>query len=176
MKNHFLILITLIVASLSSCTKSDDVSPSSLSGKYELKIIDFNSKFTSEDPEKYTDDVSSQGIFYIFNTDGTYKTNAYWSIGEINSNGTESTGKYSLKGNVLSITYIDQDLEKELTQSMQIKTNTDTDLVLYMGLAEVKDSFTAAATGLDPFTAAFLNIFIGQMLEFDYTLSFKKIS
>ena len=176
MKKTILIIITLIIASLSSCTKGDDVSPSSLSGKYELKIIDFNSKFSNEDPEKYTDDVSSQGIFYIFNTDGTYKTNAYWSIGEINSNGTESTGKYSLNGNVLSITYIDQDLEKELTQSMQIKTNTDTDLVLYMGLDEVKASFKAAASGLDAFTAAFLELFLGQMLEFEYTLSFKKVS
>ena len=76
----------------------------------------------------------------------------------------------------MSITYIDQDLEKELTQSMQIKTNTETDLVLYMGLDEVKASFKAAASGLDAFTAAFLELFLGQMLEFEYTLSFKKVS
>ncbi len=175
MKKQFLILLAVLGLGLAGCSKGDDVTPSSLEGTYNLETVALKTKVVDEALEEENENVASQKIYYTFNADGTYKTNAYWSIGEIGTNGASSTGKYTLKGDNLSITYQDEDLGKELTQTMQIKTNSDTQLVLYIGLAELKSSLKAAAGGLDPFTAAFLEIFLSQMIQFDYTLTFKKV-
>ena len=113
-------------------------------------------------------------MYYTFNADGTYKTNAYWSIGQIDTDGTVSTGKYTVKGNTQNIIYQDEDLGKEMTQRMQIKTKSDTQLVVFIGLDELKESFKASETGLDPFTKAVLELALSQMVQFEYTLTFKK--
>ena len=174
MKKQFFILLGVVGLGLASCSKEDDVTPSSLEGTYNLETIALKTKVVDEALEEENENVASQKIYYTFSADGTYKTNAYWSIGEIATDGTVSTGKYTLKGNTLSISYKDEDLGKEMTQSMQIKTNSDTQLVLFIGLDELKDSFKAAGTGLDPFTKAFLDLFLSQMVQFEYTLTFKK--
>jgi len=57
---------------------------------------------------------------------------------------------------------------------MQIKTKSDTQLVVFISLDELKDSFKAAGTGLDPFTKAVLELALSQMVQFEYTLTFKK--
>ena len=173
MKKQIFILFAVLTVGLASCSKENDATPSTLDGKYNLETISMKTKIVDEDVQEENENVASQGMYYTFSSDGTYKTNAYWSIGEIGKDGKETSGKYTVKGDVLSITYIDADLGKELTQSMQIKTNSSTQLVLYIGLPELKASFKAA-TGLDPFTAAFVELFLSQMLQFDYNLTFKK--
>lgn len=174
MKKQFFVLFAVVGLGLASCSKDDDVTPASLEGTYNLETIALKTKVVDEALEEENENVTSQKMYYTFNADGTYKTNAYWSVGQIDTDGTVSTGKYTVKGNTLSITYQDEDLEKEMTQSMQIKTKSDTQLVLFIGLDELKDSFKAAGTGLDPFTKAFLDLFLSQMVQFEYTLTFKK--
>jgi hypothetical protein len=61
-----------------------------------------------------------------------------------------------------------------MTQRMQIKTKSDTQLVVFIGLDELKESFKASETGLDPFTKAVLELALSQMVQFEYTLTFKK--
>lgn len=73
----------------------------------------------------------------------------------------------------MSINYKAEDLGKEIKQSILIKTIPNTQLVLFLGLDELKDSFKAAGTGLDLFTKAFLDLFLSQMAQFEYTLTFK---
>jgi hypothetical protein len=174
MKKQFFILFTVLAFGLASCSKEDDATPSTLEGKYNLETISMKTKVVDEQAQEENENVASQGMYYTFSSDGTYKTNAYWSIGEIAKDAKETTGKYSVKDNVLSIIYKDADLGKELTQKMQIKTNSSTQLVLYIGLSELKDSFKTVGTGLDVFTAAFIDLFLSQMLQFDYNLTFKK--
>jgi Lipocalin-like domain len=172
MKKQFLILFAVLGLGLASCSKGDDVTPSTLEGTYNLETISLKSKVVDQVAEN--ENVSAQKMYYTFSADGTYKTNATWTIGEINSSGVVSTGKYTINGDKLNITYKDNDLGKELTQTMQIKTNSDSQLVLFIGLDELKASLKAAAGGLDAFTAAFLEIFLSQMVQFEYTLTFKK--
>lgn len=174
MKKQIFVLIAVLGLAFSSCSKKDDVTPSTLEGTYNLETISLKSKVVDQAAENENENVAAQKMYYTFNSDGTYKTNATWSIGEINSSGTVSTGKYSISGNKLNITYQDGDLGKELTQTMQIKTNSGTQLVLFIGLDELKTSLKGAAGGLDAFTAAFLEIFLSQMIQFEYTLTFKK--
>jgi hypothetical protein len=174
MKKQIFILFAVLGLGLSSCSKKDEVTPSTLEGTYNLETISLKSKVVDQAAENENENVSAQKMYYTFNSDGTYKTNATWSIGEINSSGAVSTGKYTINGNKLNITYQDGDLGKELTQTMQIKTNSDSQLVLFIGLDELKTSLKAAAGGLDAFTAAILEIFLSQMIQFEYTLTFKK--
>jgi hypothetical protein len=174
MKKQFLLLVAVMGLALVSCSKEEDsVSPASLEGTYNLETIVFKSKVTGEAAEEDNENVSSQKIYYTFKADGTYETNSMWSIGEISKNNVVSKGKYTLKGTTLNITYQDEDLGKELTQAMQIKTNSSTQLVLFVGLDELKASFKAV-TGLDPFTQAFMELLLSQLVEFQYTLTFKK--
>jgi hypothetical protein len=174
MKKQFLILFAALGLGLASCSKGDDVMPSTLEGTYNLETISLKSKIVDQAAEDENENVAAQKMYYTFNPDGTYKTNATWSIGEINASGAVSTGKYTINGDKLNISYQDNDLGKDLTQTMQIKTNSDTQLVLFIGLDELKTSLKAAAGGLDAFTAAFLEIFLSQMIQFEYTLTFKK--
>lgn len=157
-----------------SCTTEDDVSAVSMNGSYNLETINLKTKVSNEDMQEKNENVATNKIYYTFNTDGTYTTNAYWSIGEIDTKGTVSTGKYTLKDNVLSISYKDDQLGKELTQAMQVKVNNAKELVLYIGVAEVKGSLKEALSGLDLLTAALVEIYLKQLVQFDYTLSFKK--
>lgn len=174
MKKQIFVLFAVLGLGISSCSKKDDVTPSTLEGTYNLETISLKSKVVNQAEEDENENVAAQKMYYTFSADGTYKTNAYWSLGEIGSDGTLSTGKYALKGNTLSITYKDEDLGKEMTQSMQIKTNSDTQLVLFIGLDELKAGFKDVGAGLDPLSKAILEIFLSQMVQFEYTLTFKK--
>jgi hypothetical protein len=173
MKKQIFIFFAVLGLGISSCSKKDEVIPSTLEGTYNLENISLKSKVADQAAENENENVSAQKMYYTFNSDGTYKTNASWSIGEINSSGTVSTGKYTINGNKLNITYQDGDLRKEITQTMQIKTNSDSQLVLFIDFDELKTSLKAAAGGLDTLTAAFLEIFLSQMIQLEYTLTFK---
>ena len=175
MKKSFSIIFLALVLFTVSCTTEDDVSAVSLKGSYNLETINLKTKVSNEDMQEKNENMATNKIYYTFNTDGTYTTNAYWSIGEIDTKGTVSTGKYTLKDNVLSISYKDDQLGKELTQAMQVKVNNTKELVLYIGVAEVKDSLKVALSGLDLLTAALVEIYLKQLVQFDYTLSFKKV-
>jgi hypothetical protein len=175
MKKQLFILFAILGLGLASCSKEDDVTPSTLEGTYNLETIDLKTKVADEAVEEENENVTSQKMYYTFSADGTYKTNAYWALGEIGMDGTVSTGKYTVKGNTLSIAYKDEELGKEMTQSMQIKANSNTQLVLFIGLEELKAGFKDMGTGLDPLSKAILEIFLSQMVQFEYTLTFKKV-
>ena len=125
MKTKVLFLISFLALSIISCEKDDSVSTSSLEGKYTLKTVDLKTQFTGEAEDKSVEDVSSQGMYYNFEANGNYTTNAFWAIGEINKDTKVNSGTYSIKGEVLTIKDIDADLGKELNQKMQIKTNKE---------------------------------------------------
>lgn len=174
MKSKIVILFLLLSTAFFSCEKDDSVSTSKLEGKYVLNSVDLKTQFTGEAEDKSTENVASKGIYYTFEANGNYTTNAYWSIGEIDKDTKVNTGTYTVSGDVITIKYTDSELGKELNQKMQIKTNNGTDLVLYLGKTELLESFKGASAGLDAFTAAFVSIFLDSILKFEYTLTFKK--
>ena len=94
-------------------------------------------------------------------------------MGDINENGGSlTTGNYEFSNSVLSLTYKDPDLGIPVTLYLNA-TISGNEMTLSLDKNDLVKAF-AEATGVDAFTQAFLQIFLDEIVKFDYSMTFKK--
>jgi hypothetical protein len=177
MKNNLRKLAILFLSAIffMACSKdgSKDISPESVIGKWILQNISSSVEFKNDTPENTNEDVTSQGLYFDFASDGTYTTNGAIELGDINENGGSlTTGNYEFSNSVLSLTYKDPDLGIPVTLYLNA-TISGNEMTLSLDKNDLVKAF-AEATGVDAFTQAFLQIFLDEIVKFDYSMTLKK--
>ncbi|MFT4734478.1 MAG: hypothetical protein ACI9DJ_002178 [Algoriphagus sp.] len=174
MKNIFkyplvITLSSLFIAACSTATMKQ-ISPETVLGRWQVQMISSTEETKSFPKETKTESVADQELYLEFNADGTYTTNSDIESGKITKgDGTVSTRNYKFSNGRLELTYDDAGLGIPIT----IYFNTDVNGNV-MNLSSTKkdliDAF-ADSTGLDAFTQAFIQIFLDDVVTFDFNLS-----
>jgi Domain of unknown function (DUF5004) len=158
-----------------SCKKSDDpvATASNIKGKWILTNIKSKTEFKGQKIEDINTDMNAQNLYYEFDGVNKYSSNVELSVGTFSKGSGINAGKYTLDKSVMTLFYTEKLISKEIGQQMQIKTLTDKELVIYVGKDELINSLKATA-GLDLLTTTVLKLFLDTILQFEYTLTFKK--
>jgi hypothetical protein len=171
---HFLLYSAFLVL-IFSCKKSDDpvATATNLKGKWILTNIKSKTEYKGQKLEEINEDMNGQNLYYEFDGLNQYSSNVELSVGTFSKGSGINAGKYSLDKSVMTLFYTEKLISKEIGQQMTIKTLTGTELVIYVGKDELLSSLKSTA-GLDIFTTAALKLFLDTILQFEYTLTFKK--
>ena len=155
-----------------SCRKENVDAGQSIEKKWTLNTVDADIEILGQNTNKSKKEVREEGIFYEFKSDGTYLSNASWNLGEISKGTTISNGKYTYSKAILNIQYRDEGANLNLSQNLKVLEINNQLLVVYVGKEQVLESFNNAVSNLDFVTATLVRTLLGQILKFDYTLSF----
>ena len=169
-KNALLVLLMATVAL--SCNKKDDVTPdnATISGNWKLNRVTSDSQFANGDTEEVDDDFSNSDLYFDFEEDGTYTTNAYIELGVISEgDGTINNGTYSYANNELSLTYYDPFADTDVTLLLDTDIN-NSDLKLSIGLEGLRNSVQASSGSIDGLTRAVIQAYLGTITTFSLDL------
>ncbi len=175
LKQAFIYLNLLTVLFFVACTKTENVEPSTISGRYEISMVDTKVQIKNSDLVSTQEDVSSQDIYFEFDGNGKYLSNGKLSILEQQFEKTDAySGVYSINGDQLILTFAEPDLKVDIAIAFAIKSQTDQGMVLNLGKDQLVSSFEASVAKLDALTAALAKAYIDQMLVFDLNITLVK--
>lgn len=175
MKKKFLkySLFVLTAAVFMSCSKdSDDVNPD-ISGKWFVQSVSTEIEYQNDDPESDSEDLSASGLYLDFDGNGNYTTNGAIELETIgDNNGQISAGTYTYSNGVIGLTYDDPDFEIPVTLFLHTNINGDT-MTLNLTKSDLAESLSTTAD-LDDFTKIFIQLFLEEIVRFDYTMTLSK--
>ena len=172
-KSILFIGISSIFMAACSTKSMEEVSPETVSGRWQVQMINSTEETTSFPKETYSENVADQDLYLEFNADGTYTTNSDIELGEITKgNGAVSTGNYKFSNSRLELTYDDAGLGVPITIYFNTEINGSM-LNLSLTKKELINAF-ADNTGLDAFSQTFIQVFLEDVVTFDFNLSLMK--
>ncbi len=173
LKFFFITVISIISI---ACSKTEDISMNQLSGKWNLTNVSSKVELKDQSIDDSNKDVSSEQIYFEFDANGNYTTNAEISLvdNSLKKSASNSSNTYKISGDNFILTYTDAQLKQELTLYLNIVSLTTNQLELNISKTELLKSFEQSVTKLDPFTTALVNLYLDSILKFDFTLGFIK--
>jgi hypothetical protein len=168
----FLALFLSVILINTSCEKSDDVSPTSVEGKWRLQSYNSEIKVKGENSEKESANTSSENLSIDFSSNGTFSTNSMFSIDELYSEETV-TGTYEIKDGFLTMKYKDPETKSDVIFYMKVKSSSSTDLILLMDKECISKTVKALAS-TDPDEAEFIEFFLLSLETLTAEFHYKK--
>ncbi len=172
--SHKIFAFATTVILLAACEKEDNVAPLNIEGKWNADEVSSKMQFQNEDPTNSTEDLSSSGIYFNFDSDGTYTTNAILGIDNISAgDGTEYTNEYKIVDGKIQLTFKEADLGIPISLSFT-PVIMDNEMKITLTKKALLDDIASMSGKLDVFSEAILQAVVGQILDFEYTITLVK--
>ncbi|MCR9064610.1 MAG: lipocalin family protein [Cytophagales bacterium] len=159
----------LAVLSVLSCKKDADIDPVNIQGKWNVDSAESKIEYNSSSPDNTNIDLSSEGLYFDFKSDGTYSTNAELGIGNISAGEQINTDTYSIEGNRLKIAFVETDLKIPIILLFDIELN-GTNLNLKMDRNDLLDSYEEIGGKLDIVSKSIFQLLLSEVIKIEYTI------
>lgn len=174
----FVLLLVARFAFSCSVDNSKQISPESVTGKWQIQTTDLNAAYVNGKSDISKEDVSANGFYLDFAADGTFTATSNAQIGvialnKLNENGGAiSSGKYEFIKGVLKLNYTDAYLGIPATLIFQAKVE-DNSMTLFL---DKNDLILAQTTtlGLSISSQGLVQTFLNGLVKFEYKMSLKR--
>lgn len=170
-KKYLSFLSTLFfVALIISCDKTtvSKIDPDvDINGRWELVVVRNSVDLKNGEDTNRDDDFSGQGLFFEFNSNGTYETNASINLGSVSKSDDIISGTYIKGEKDLQLQYSFEDFGIDANIILDIATLSNDELIVVVTEQTLIQAFDDNLGTLNAFERAAAELFLGNLVELE---------
>lgn len=160
-----------------SCNKDDDtlIDPAAtVDGEWQVSTVKTTLQNKGTEAATTNLDLSSDGIYFNFQTDGTYSTNAKISLSSVTKSENIITGTYKFGSNNIELDYYLEDFSVNVDFNFTINELTNNNFVISLDEKSLTDAFNGSIGSLSAANQVFAKLLIDNIVDFEILINLKK--
>lgn len=172
--------IALILVSsffLLSCDKSDEslIDPSaSVEGNWQVTTVKTTLQNSGSAPQVNDLDLSNEEVFFKFNTDGTYSTNAEINLTSITKADQVFESTYKYANEVIELDYFLEDFNIRVKFNFKVNELQSNKMAISLDEGSLLDAFNASLGQLSGANQIVARLLVNNIADFEAIINLKK--